>query len=194
MRCLHFNQSLTTCSWTWFLPKTWHPPPHSRGRLKTLTLGPGFQGLVWSAGGSSTDFSLPPPFRVHWLVFAPKLPAQLSPGGQCGRASGSRAHLGALHLAHAQAWSLLCHSGVTDLLNEWLLMANRPHLTFTVSKNQESDTFLLISWPQVTGKHPNPPASPEERAGEDPLSGAPSLQGDVWYAHSEPLFPGVINI
>ena len=41
MRCLHFNQSLTTCPWTWFLPKTWHPPPHSRGRLKTLTLGPG---------------------------------------------------------------------------------------------------------------------------------------------------------
>ncbi|CAI9176317.1 unnamed protein product [Rangifer tarandus platyrhynchus] len=171
------------------------PATPSHGRLKTLTLDPGFRGLVWSAGGSSTDFSLPPPpFRGHQLVFAPELPAELSLGGQCARACGSRAHLGALHLAHAQAWSLLCHLGVTDLSNEWPLMANRLHLTFTVSKNQEPNTFLLICWPQLTRKHPNPPASPEEQAGQDPLSGAPSLQGDVWYAHSGPLFPGVINI
>ncbi|XP_043326724.1 ras-like protein family member 12 isoform X2 [Cervus canadensis] len=130
-------------------------------------------------------------YRGHRLVFAPELPAELSLGGQCARACGSRAHLGALHLAHAQAWSLLRRFGVTDLLNEWPLMANRLHLTFTVSKNQEPNTFLLICWPQLTRKHPNPPASPEEQAGQDPLSGAPSLQGDVWYAHSGPLFPGL---
>ena len=91
MRCLHFNQSLTTCPWTWFLPKTWHPPPHSRGRLKTLTLGPGFRGLVWPAGGSSTGFSLPPPpLRGHWLVSAPELPAQLSPGGSAAEPVAAR--------------------------------------------------------------------------------------------------------
>ena len=59
--------------------------------------GSRFRGLVWPAGGSSTGFSLPPPpLRGHWLVSAPELPAQLSPGGQCGRACGRQALLGAL--------------------------------------------------------------------------------------------------
>lgn len=79
------------------------------------------------------------------MVFAPELSAQLSPGRQCYRARGSRAHPVALRLAHAQVQSLLCHSGVTDLLNEWPHMANRLHLTFAIGKNQEPMPSFLCA-------------------------------------------------
>lgn len=109
-------------------------------------------------------------------------------------ACGSWARLVALLLAHAHAWRLLCYSGVTDLLNEWPQRANRLHLTFTIRKNQEPNAFLLICWPQVQRKHPDPRASPGEEAEEVPWSGGTTLQEDVWRAHARPLLPGVINI
>lgn len=56
-------------------------------------------------------------------------------------------------------------------------MANRLHLTFTISKNQEPSALLLVYWPQVKRKHPDPLASPGEWAGEDPPSEGPVIAG-----------------
>lgn len=81
------------------------------------------------------------------MVSAPEHPTQLAPAGQCYRACDSGAHLGALPLAHAHTWNLLCHCRVNDLLNEWPQMVNWFHLTFRIRKNQELQAFLLTCRP-----------------------------------------------